>query len=265
MRRIWILALIAIAFLSIQTTVTAKNGQAPHTPEWTHIIAETDPLFQDWKDASVHQLFSESSGNAKGVSVWGIEQHNRNLGYFVTDQKGENLLEYSPITPVGMLESARQGTYVYAGPGMHLFQTAGDHSGSWTNLANGEKVLGQPIHRGKVTGEDTRKVLRIQDGESSRVFTTDTNADRGVAVMIQHSLGNSQPYLPKVLPEAGQPAGYLVYTAMEKDYYVVWAITGLHTLKENLHYLEIKDVFAGAPYPLYIREDVADVNWVGSK
>ncbi|MFC4769126.1 hypothetical protein [Effusibacillus consociatus] len=264
MKRFGILILILTTLLFGQSTVTANPGQAAAIHQWKNRIADSNPIFHDWKDSTVRQLFAESTAYGQEAVVWQVENQNRNLGYFVTASNGQALFEYSPVTPIEMLKNQKAGHYLYIGPGMHLFQVADADPDTWMNLANGETIQGKPIRqRASIIGEAHDSEAGGENFKGIQ-FSTDTRSDYGIDVMIQYGFGHSVPFDKKLLPETGEAAGYLVFTTLAKDYYSVWAITGLQTIRGNLEVLELRDVFAGAEYPIYIGTDPA-VNWVGSR
>lgn len=274
LQRIWIIGMI-LAFLiwipAVAATLPAKNLEPGN---WLKRIAPANPLFGEWKKAQVRLLFAEPDDQDDPVHLWAVSDGGKNLGYLVTSHDGQTLLEYSPITPVSMQVDRKKGTYLYAGPGMHLYKAAGQQQ--WVNLSNGETLPnGNPV-RHTVSDQRTEAGQRITSDKNSssldiqsnrmmdKSFPTDIRSDRGIAAMIQYSLGQTVPFELNRLPKTGESAGYLVYRVLPKDYYSVWAITGMQTIPGQPPYLEVNDVFANDPLPLYIRGDMP-VNWVGSK
>ncbi|GAX90887.1 hypothetical protein [Effusibacillus lacus] len=277
MKSFKILAMALMLLHGNHSPVVANEGQAVTNEEqvlqseeralrWKDRLAQWDPLFREWKEAAMSQLLAEKKDDAPGVVVWHVHRETRDLGYFVTSRDGKELLEFSPECPGGMRNTEPGGTYLYAGPGMHLFQPAGDTTDLWINLANGESINGRPI---PVLFPDRKAKASDETGEigesvESRTFSTEVHPDRGVAVMIQHGWGESVPFQTGLLPESGEAAGYLVNNVLPHDYYSVWAITGVWSINGTPEYLEIKDAFGIRKQPVYVRADVP-VNWVGSK
>lgn len=287
MERIRLVAFICWALFSIYSPPAladgGQTGAAGTTGRWKNFIADLEPSFREWKESTVSRLLAEPPANGNEAVLWHVEKNNRSLGYFVTTGDGHDLIEFSPVVPDGMLVAKKDGTYMYAGPGMHLYRPEEGESGSWINLGNGETLPpGEPVRRGPAgfrsvsrvdfrtgfpTGSQSvtgvRAEIRGNGAAGSRIqtFDTDTNAERGVEAMILHGLGKSVPYDQNRLPKNGESAGYLVFTVLDKDYYSVWAITG--TVQEG-EFLRVRDVFAKTGHPVYIRNDVP-VNWVGSR
>lgn len=263
MKRLLMFGVIVFFIFTISSAVAAPRSVYDQVQTWQQAIANTDPLFADWTDGNVQLLLQESADSVRPAEVWSVEKNKKNLGYFVTSKDGLSLFEYSPITPVKMLSNNDRGSYHYAGPGMHLYRSEGQPD-AWINLVNGDTLpAGKPVRLSIMENQPTAKQGSEFLTEPFVAFTTDTQADRGVAVMVQHSLGQSKPFQPKLLPKSGQEAGYLVFTGLEKDYYSVLAITGLQRI-QGQRFLQVKDVFAKGQYPFYIRPDVP-VNWFGSK
>jgi hypothetical protein len=264
LKRIWIMGLLIVLFISISATASALTIKAAGPEKWQKRISQTGPLFAGWKDAQIHLLYAETDEQKYQLQVW-VVGDDENLGYFVTSDQGLHLLEYGPVTPVHMLEKRTNGIYSYAGPGMHLYKE--DKQSGWVNLFNGETLPpGEPVRR---IPADRQSETSHPSGMPSippdyKPYSTDTSPDVGIAVMILHGLRQTVSFELDHLPEKFQSAGYLVYTVLPNDYYSVWAITGRQTMPGDSVYLEVRDVFAADQVPIYIRGDVP-VNWTGSR
>lgn len=256
MKRTALFGLIVMFMVTLHSPVDADSVKTKTASQWKDAITQSDDLFADWKGASLHKLFTENQDTAHPLTVWNVEQGEHNLGYFVITDDGKSLVEYSPVTPVQFGVARQEGTYAYAGPGMHLYQQKGA-AAEWVNLTNGER-----LPPGKLS-EHVPDFAREQAVKSeSRKFDTNLSADNGVAAMIQHGMGQSVPFNAAAL-DNNSKGGYLVFTALQKDYYSVLALKG-ETDVDGQSMLKVSDVFAGGKYPFYVRTDVP-VNWVGSR
>ncbi|BCJ85945.1 hypothetical protein [Effusibacillus dendaii] len=250
---------------NVVSSAETNTGPDIALQNWVNWIAAANSDFATWKGASVTCVLSEED-TAGGVSVWHVENEGRDLGYLVTADQNRILLEYSSQTPPPIMQNRAGGVYRYAGPGMHLYQATGQPK--WVNLSNGETLPdGTPVAyrlpAGLKTAEDSVKTKPQQAANvKQETFQTDLNPDRGVAVMISHGTGNSQPFSTQQL--ADPQGGYLVYTALPKDYYSVWAVQARYSLDSGLSFLQVQDVFAATKAPIYVPDELS-VSWVASK